>query len=185
MRASPVVMCCWPGLPKLWLSGDWSALVVAVAFGGVLNLLLVFSLARPAWLPAAAGTLAWMTLGGLWLVSTVRAYRKWPNLCLPAASADNRGLFLQAQGEYLQGHWYEAESLLRELLRLSHRDCDARLMLATLYRHTNRYNEAVAELGRMEQLDGAEKWLWEIAAERRLVRKKCEFGENGSIPEHS
>ena len=171
MRASPIVMCCWPGLPRLWLCGDWFSLLVALAFGGVLNLLLVSACVRPAWLPWPANGLAWLSVGGFWFVSAVRAHRNCPELCQTLRVADDRGLFLKAQGEYLQSHWFEAESVLNQLLRQSRRDIEARLMLATVYRHTRRYDEAIAELGVIEQFDGAEKWHSEIAAERRLVQR--------------
>ena len=66
MRASPIVMCCWPGLPRLWLCGDWFSLLVALAFGVVLNLLLVSAWVRPDWLPWPANGLAWLLVGGFW-----------------------------------------------------------------------------------------------------------------------
>lgn len=178
MRAPSLVMCCWPGLPRLWLLGDWSALVIAVSFGGVLNLLLVSAFVRTDWLPFPANELVWIAVGGLWLVSAIRAYRKLPDLCKPATAADDRGLFLQAQNEYLQGHWFEAESALREMLRVTPGDFDARLLLATLFRRTRRYDEALSELGRVAQQDGAEKWHWEIATERRLVHESCKSLDN-------
>ncbi len=171
MRASPIVTCCWPGLPRLWLCGDWFSLLVAIAFGGVLNLLLVSACMRPDWLPWPANLLAWLSVGGFWIVSAARAHRNLPELYKPLHVADDRGLFLKAQSEYLQGHWFEAENALNQLLRQSRRDIDARLMLATMYRHTRRYEAATAELGLIEQIEGAEKWQSEIASERRLVQR--------------
>src|SRR5687767_4344679 len=106
MRASPLVMCCWPGLPRLWFAGDRSGLLMALAFGAVLNLLLVSSLARPSLLPSPIGGVMWVLIAGLWLLSTIRECRNWPNLCKPVKIADDRGLFLQAQREYLQRHWF-------------------------------------------------------------------------------
>lgn len=171
MRASPVVMCCWPGLPRLWLRGDWLALGIALAFGVALNLLLASTVVRPDWLPEIVPVVGWFALGGGWLACVVRAHRNLPQLRQPVSAADNRGLFLQAQGEYLQGHWYEAELLLLQLLRQSLRDVDARLMLATLYRRARRYEEAGEELSQLEKLDGAEKWQWEMVAERQLLKQ--------------
>lgn len=184
MRAPSFVMCCWPGLPRLWLLGDWSALAIAVACGGVFNLLLVSAFVRTDWLPFPANVVVWVALGGVWLVSMIRACRKLPDLSKPVTAVDDRGLFLQAQNEYLQGHWFEAESLLSEMLRVAPGDFDARLMLATLYRHTKRYDEAMKELERMALRDGAEKWQWEIAAERRLLREIRESAKNQELENH-
>lgn len=169
MRASPSWLCCWPGLPQLWLRGDWSAVVIAVAFGGALNLLLVSSVVRPEWLPSSARTLLGISFGVAWSVAAIRGYRLLPELLKPAASVEHLGLFQQAQGEYLRGHWFEAEALLSKLLRFSQRDVDARLMLVSLYRHTRRFEEAASQLRELQQLEGADKWYWEMASERKLL----------------
>ena len=39
-------------------------------------------------------------------------------------------------GEYLRGAWFEAETLFGRLVAQDQRDVDARLMLASLLRHT-------------------------------------------------
>lgn len=172
MRATPIVMCCWPGLPRLWLCGDWMSLAIALAFGGVLNLLLVSACSRPEWLPWPVDVLVWLAVAVFWLVSFARAYRHWPQLERPLHAVDDRGLFLKAQSEYLQGHWFEAETALNDLVQHSHRDVEARLMLATLYRHTKRFDAAINELDEIERFDGAAKWQSEVAAERQLVAQR-------------
>jgi hypothetical protein len=177
MRASPFVLCCWPGLARLWVRGDGTAVLVAVAFGAVLNLLLVSSVLWPELLPGAGRMLVWLFLVGWWLFSAIRAYCAFEQLDTPAI-ADSRGLFIQAQGEYLKGHWFEAESLLQQLLRTARRDIDAHLMLATLCRHTRRYDEACARLDLMDQFEGAEKWRWEIETERRLIKQQVEKNQD-------
>jgi cytochrome c-type biogenesis protein CcmH/NrfG len=88
-------------------------------------------------------------------------------------------LFLQAQGEYLKGHWFEAESLLQQIIRRSPRDVEAQLMLATLYRHTRRVDEARQRLRLMEAIDGAERWRWEIDQEQRLLKQVTETAKDG------
>ena len=172
MRASPIVMCCWPGLPRLWFRGDGYSLAVALAFGAVLNLLLVSTCVRPSWLPGPWNDFVWIGVAGFWLLSTARAFRHWPEVRKARRVADDPGLFLKAQSEYLQGHWFEAEEALNLLVRHSHQDVEARLMLATLYRHTSRLDAAVKELEQIEQFEGAEKWQSEIARERRLIERK-------------
>src|SRR5262245_24302398 len=158
MRVSPMLLCCWPGLPRLWIVGDWSALAGAIAFGAALNFLIVSTWEGIDLLSAGVGVWAWLFLGGWWLFAAIRAYRGLPTLIrrttVDQESLDNldskqRGLFIQAQGEYLRGNWFEAESLLKQLLRISRQDVDARLCLATLYRRTRRYEEAWSELKSM------------------------------------
>jgi hypothetical protein len=173
LMRTPPLLCCWPGLPRLWVQGDVTAVLLAVAFGGVLNLLLVSNVLWPDLLPAPGRTLAWLFLAGWWLFSAIRAYGSRAHLDIPVI-ADSRGLFIQAQGEYLKGHWFEAESLLQQLLRSARRDLDAHLMLATLCRRTRRYDEACARLDLIDQFEGAEKWRWEIETERRLLKQQTE-----------
>lgn len=177
MRASPMLLCCWPGLPRLWLLGDWSAVAIAVAFGGALNLLLVSSVLWADLLPAAGRMLAWVSLSGIWLFSGIRSYRGLAHLDMPAV-VDDRGLFIQAQGEYLKGHWFEAESLLQQLLRGSRRDIEAHLMLATLCRRTRRFDEAQARLDLIDRFDDSDLWRWEINAERKLLQRQRDETHN-------
>jgi cytochrome c-type biogenesis protein CcmH/NrfG len=49
-------------------------------------------------------------------------------------------------------------------------------MLATLYRHTRRYDEAAKQLDRLDRLDEAVKWRWEIERERELLKRKAALG---------
>jgi thioredoxin-like negative regulator of GroEL len=124
-------------------------------------------------LPAAMSMPAWLLVGGFWLFWSIRSYRTMPELLrLSVVSPDvgGRGLFIQAQGEYLRGNWFEAESLLKRLIQESGRDVEAHLLLATLYRRTRRYDEALARLDSLEQFDQATRWQWEIASERRLIQ---------------
>ncbi len=170
MHSSPYIICLWPGLPRLWIRGDWAALATAVAFGAALNLVLVSSFVWPELLPPSFNLIGWLVLGTVWLASAIQAYRSLPHLREPP-QVDDRGLFIQAQAEYLKGHWFEAETLLRQLLRYCSRDVDVLLMLATLYRRTKRYDEAAKQLDRLDRLDEACRWRWEIAQERATLRQ--------------
>ena len=70
-------------------------------------------------------------------------------------AASTEVLFREALSEYLQGSWFEAETILGRLLHLYPRDVEARLLLATLLRHTRRYQEALDQLDRLERLRDA------------------------------
>ena len=170
MLSSPYIICLWPGLPRLWMRGDWVALAIAVAYGAALNLVLVSSFVWPELLPPSFNLAGWFVLGTVWLASVLQACRTLPDLREPPR-VDDRGLFIQAQAEYLRGHWFEAETLLRQLLRQCSRDVDVLLMLATLYRRTRRYDEAAKQLDRLDRLDEARKWRWEIVQERETLRR--------------
>ncbi len=170
MRAVSLLTCGWPGLPKLWLRGHWSGLLPAVAFAVLLNTTIVGSFIWPELLARRLVVLCWTLVGASWCLSVVLGYRQWLALQNNAAPS-HEDLFLQAQAEYLRGHWFEAEARLRQLLLGDPRDADAHLMLATLFRHTRRYEQAERQLLLLERLDGAEKWSLEIDQERQQLKR--------------
>jgi len=78
-------------------------------------------------------------------------------------------LFIQAQREYLGGHWEEAELLLKRRIDHAPRDMEARLLLATLFRHSRRLEQAGEQLGEMNRFDESLEWDFEIDRERQLI----------------
>jgi single-stranded DNA-specific DHH superfamily exonuclease len=74
----------------------------------------------------------------------------------------------------LKGNWFEAECVLVGLLRCDPRDVDAGLMLATLFRHTGRLDEAARQLDSVERFDEAAKWIVEIDRERQWLAQAPE-----------
>lgn len=130
----------------------------------------------PSLFSGIAGTIIWIIVTCLWCVSLWRSYRRLGQL--RTAPAGDQDLFIQAQVEYLKGHWFEAESLLNRTLKDFPRDADVHLMLATLFRHTERYEEARHQLEQLQRLDGASKWFFEIATElQRLDQLTVETTE--------
>jgi tetratricopeptide (TPR) repeat protein len=90
-------------------------------------------------------------------------------------------LYRDAQRVYLQGDWVAAEQLLLKLLKLDDRDAEARLMLATLWRHQGRHREAIRQLDKLSRLEAADPWQNEIAVERRenaAVLEQSELEQN-------
>lgn len=167
------VACLWPGLPQLWLQGRWSALSLAIGFSLVLNTAMTLSFVWPQWVSAPARTTLWTVVAIAWFGSTLT------NLWNARAgrSSDRQTShsdpFTTALNEYLKGHWIEAENLLVQLLRRDPADADARLLLATLQRHTGRLEEARETLRRMERYESAVKWELEIRNERQRL-DECE-----------
>lgn len=174
MVALSWITCLWPGLPRLWWQGDWKALLRAIAFATAVNLGLlsgfVWNESLPRWLLAAG----WLAIGLIWLAAVWSGWHVLPELREDHAGEDKEGLFVRAQSEYLNRHWLEAEELLLRLLAGRERDAEARLMLASLYRHTGRVAEAGESLARLERMDGGARWAVEIARERRLLENTGE-----------
>lgn len=179
MRVSYWLTCLWPGLPRLWWRGDWRALLTAISFAFVLNVWLAAVALWPEWLPPEGVAAGWCTLLGVWVAFVWSGWRSREQVRQSLSARGPEDLFIRAQQEYLQRHWFEAESLLGQLITEHHRDVDAHLMLATLYRHTQRGERAREALDQLERMEGAEKWAFEIAQERRRLAGAAESPEAG------
>lgn len=156
--------CLWPGLPQLWYCGHWTGLTLAVGFSLLLNVTLLGSFV---WTDVASRELqvsAWILLGTAWGFWVMSAWR-WRRAAQRDAQNEPDDLFPAAIGEYLKGNWFEAEGLLDRLIQSDPQDIDARLMLATLWRHTGRRNEARLALKHLQRVEGSGKWMPEIQNE--------------------
>ena len=94
-----------------------------------------------------------------------------PEIQGPGDQSDQ--LYRAAQQQYLAGDWLRCEQLLMQLLKLDKRDIEARLLLATLWRHLGRTEEAARQLQRLERLEAAAPWSYEIAQELAIIA--CQF----------
>ena len=126
MRWGPLLLCGWPGLARLWFRGQWSSLWIAIAFSILLNLALVSSFLWPWSLGETFPLIAWPLIFLVWIASTTATYRNLPALMtVPGHSQTSidtsDALFIQAQREYLMGHWTEVESLITRCLDKSAR----------------------------------------------------------------
>jgi hypothetical protein len=155
----------------MWRRGVWWALLAAVGFAVLVNLLILSTFL---WSDALRPSVR----SGGWAM----AFLVWVGAAIASRIEENRGTERELQvhvgdplpraiDAYLKGQWFEAECLLVDLLDRHPRDIESRLMLATLYRHTRRYEEARGALDCLECHEGAGKWVVEIARERRLLNE--------------
>jgi hypothetical protein len=80
-------------------------------------------------------------------------------------------LFIQAQHEYLRGHWGEAQTLLNRQIDQHPRDIEARLLLATLFRHSRKLDQSIQQLKEIKRFDEAVEWNFECKREEELIRE--------------
>lgn len=168
MRGLTSVICLWPGLPRLWFRGEGGALLWAVVFGLLLNSVLITSLVWNELLSPALRATAWVVLVAWWTGSAALQWRQ-----LRSRESDETEsldhLFRRSLDQYLQGNWLAAERLLTRLLALDGYDAEARLLLASLLRHTERHDEARRQLHRLIASQGGAKWQPEISHELQLL----------------
>jgi len=164
--------CLWPGLAPLWFRGSWAGLALATSFTLLFNLLTAATLVWTELVHPVVRSAGWVVMLLFWAASVVGSSWWLRNQALEARQEGLGNLFSEAIHEYLQGHWFEAEFRLRRLLAADERDVDALLLLATLLRHTQRWDEADERLTRLAGYDEAAKWQHEIAYERSLLAKQ-------------
>lgn len=164
---------CWPGLPQLWLRGLWSGLGLAAVAAAGLNVAILAGFAWSEWIAADVRNGLWMALAVLWIASaglSARWIRRQPPPKRTEQNADAaKDDFSVALEHYLKGNYFETERLLQRLLQRNARDLEARLMLATLLRHTGRRDEALVHLDLLDRFEGSQKWELEIRQERDLL----------------
>lgn len=165
MRYPRKILCLWPGLPELWLQGRVSALAMAVAFSGLLQGMMLTSFVWPELAPTSVCAAGWIALLCIWLFAFGVSWRRMPYLAGERHRECTDALFREAQTEYLKGNWYQAQSLLEQVLGQNVADVDAGLMLASLYRRVRRMGEAKEQLRRLGRFELSEKWKLEMQRE--------------------
>ncbi len=163
MGRVPYSTLIWPGLPQLWRHGSWSGLGQAIGFALLLNATLLATYGWTEWISTSIRLIGWVAVAAWWLAAVIRTRQQ--QKLQATAGRETVDLYADAQREYLNGNWYQTELLLVQMLQQESRDVDARLMLATLLRHTGRRAEGVEQLRRLEKTEGHEKWRLEIQRE--------------------
>jgi hypothetical protein len=160
----------------LWRHGSWLGLAVALAFTVVLSFALVNTLIWTEWFSLMWRTAAWTGAGAIWLVGVAWTWRHESHAAarntannLPNPSSPTEDLFSAATREYLQGNWVAVHEKLAQLLAKNDNDIEARLLLASVYRRTDRVCEARAELHRLTKMEKAAAWQFEIDRELEMI----------------
>jgi hypothetical protein len=173
MGRMPLAMFLWPGLPQLWKRGSWTALVYAVAFAGVVNAIVLFSLVWTELLPPVFRNTMWLMVAVVWVGSAVFSWLGGRDETTRPDGRTGRqpDAFPEALEHYLRGNWFEAECVLEGLLRRNPRDVEAGLLMVSLLRHTGRFDEAAGRLDRLERFEESGKWELEMGRERRWLEE--------------
>lgn len=162
----------WPGFSGIVRYGLWSQLGIALCFGGLCQGVLTLNFLWCDFLSTFFKTTLYVFLFTSWIFLNVVASTKLKRYEKMRKSDSKGETFQEAQIYYLKGLWFETECCLRGILKRNPFDAEALLMLATLYRHVKRFDEAKRTLTELEKLDASHDWLYEIAQEKRAVREE-------------
>jgi hypothetical protein len=174
----PWAMLLWPGLPQIWYRGQWIGLAKALGAAVLLNVVLLGTFGWSEQISSGTRNVLWLAVGGFWTASAVAGYVQTRRQVKRKQVAPAKDTYPQAMDYYLKGDYFQSECLLVDLLTRNERDLDARVMLATLYRHARRYEEATKQLDLLVRFEGSEKWQVEIERERTLIEEGIKDGKH-------
>jgi len=163
--------CFWPGLAPMWVRGSGFGLLVALLFSVLINTCIITSFVWTEWLNPSLQSFLWILTSGIYFGSTIASGYWLRQQESDVRLARTQGLYEKGVSEYLQGNWYSTETILTELLNRDPYDLEAMLMIACLYRRTERFAEGFRYLDRCQSCDTQEKWTFEIDTERVLIQE--------------
>ena len=168
MRVSHRWLCLWPGLPQLWLRGCWWGLSYAVTFTVLVNFVLAATFLWSNWVGWGIVAIGWFGAFSIWFVFA--SISVWYSSRLDGEQTNDLP-YREAQQKYLSRDWLEAEAILEKLLRRDSLDVDAHMMMATIYRRTNRWDQSRRVFRTLEGIEHSRKWQLEIQQERELINR--------------
>ena len=166
----------WPGFSGLWHGGTPTSLALALLFALSVNSAILCSFVWTEFASTEVHVLLWIGAGLCFVLAATYSFMSSRGQASLRETA--RDLFLRAQREYLGGEWSEAETLLSQIVKRQPCDVEARLFLATIYRHTNRQDEARRQLRHLSKLTRSADWSMEIAREWQQLSSRAQAEEN-------
>lgn len=174
MQIQHYLTCLWPGLTEIWWRGRLSALPAAIAFTLALNWMLLTTFLYTEWMSGLLVRMACWIGVVCWAFFVFRRVRELPGMIAPRSVSDEPDRFCEAQAAYLRANWEAAEKLLQNVLAIEPRDPPALLLLAGVYRHTERYDSAELLIDEISRLEIADRWFLELAAEKSRLSRTLE-----------
>lgn len=181
----------WPGLQGLHRHGKILPSLTAISYGLLLGLGVASAWVWPQLLEGTAEQLLWTVLF-LLAVATFFVGDRIVDEADEQTSEPPEGndVFRAAMTQYLRGDWFSVERNLKNALRQRPRDIECRLLLATMFRHTGRLEEAQGELLYISRVEQA--WRWDVELQREwgwlqeaLTENGTEEGEKEQVKENA
>ena len=158
----------YPGYSGIVQYGDRFFLAAALGFALLVDAFLIANFYWTALITAGQRNILLAVLCGAWAVLTVAAAFWKHRLDAAAKPEQHDETFRQTVCHYLRGDWFAAESQILPHLKKYPKDIEMLLLQATMYRHTERYEEALLVLDKLQLLQNSRHWHAEIEAERSL-----------------
>ena len=158
----------FPGYSGIVQYGHRFFLATALGFALLLNLFLVVNFYWTALITTNQRNILIVILAGAWVALTlVASFRRHQLASMKPEEQDET--FRQTICHYLRGDWFAAESQILPHVKKYPKDVEMLLLQATMYRHTERYEEALLVLEKLQLLQNSRHWYAEIETERSLT----------------
>ena len=159
----------YPGYSDMVRYGHRFFLAIALGFALLVDAFLIVNFYWTEQITPSQRNLFLAALLVAWILLTLIA-AFWKHRLDAAAKPEQADeTFLQTISHYLRGDWFTAESLMLPYLEKYPKDIEVLLLQATMYRRTERYEEALLVLDRLQLLEGSRYWHSEIEAERKMI----------------
>ncbi|MDR1477811.1 MAG: hypothetical protein LBJ00_02600 [Planctomycetaceae bacterium] len=163
-------MFFWPGYRGIVRYGYPSFLVIALVFAFILDLFLIANFYWTDQITVAQRNVILLCVVVIWFILGSFSHFRLKQFDLIATGMQEEK-FKEVLTHYLRGNWYEVEMFIIPRLKYNPADVETLLLQATLYRHTERYAEALQILDKLQLLNDANKWFTEIENERILINE--------------
>jgi hypothetical protein len=179
--ATQSLISFWPGASKAWRHADSTALWIAIGFAWASCLAIASICIWEDWLHTWVRFILCLVLITFSSLSGLRMilFGEIPKENTKPAR-DER--FRKAQAAYLQGNYFESERLLASNLSSEAADIESGLLLVSVLRRTQRFDEALEQLQRLRKRDFAVRWESELAAEKEKCLKRKRHSHDAPPP---
>ena len=164
----------FPGYSGIVQYGHRSFLAIALGFAFLVNAFLVANFYWTALITTGQRNVLLIALFGAW-IALMLADSFWKRRLGSAIQPEQHDeTFRRVIRHYLCGDWFAVESQILPHLKKHPKDVEMLLLQATMYRRTERYEEALLVLDRLKLLQDSRYWIVEIESEWALVTAKLE-----------
>ena len=158
----------YPGYSGLVQYGHRLFLMTALGFALLLNVFIFANFYWTALLTTGQRNFYLISLLGIWVGLTVFSAFWKQHIASVMAVEQNDEPFRLTICHYLRGDWFAAEVQMLRYLKAYPKDIEMLLLQATMYRHAERYEEALLVLSKLQLLQDSRSWYAEIENERKL-----------------
>ena len=158
----------FPGYSGIVQYGHRAFLAITLGFALLLDAFLIVNFYWTALITTGQRNILLVALLGAWVVLTMVA-SFWKHQLASMKPEEFDETLRQTICHYLRGDWFAAESQILPYVKKYPKDIEMLLLQATMYRHMERYEEALVVLDKLQLLQKSRHWYAEIETERSLI----------------